>query len=383
MHVGMATGLSHYGPNGEDAPYPDARFVREELEKWVLAEELGLDSVWITEHHFTRHSLSPDPLMYLSYLAGRTRRLRLGTQVLVLPWHDPVRVAEQIIQLDHVSSGRVILGVGRGMARREFNGLRLDQNTARERYDEMLQLIVPALETGVMEGGEIFRQPRVELRPRPFRSFKGRVFGAFGSPPSQELAARLGLGRLYTSALPVARPASARPMPDVYLSTWKETHGEDSAPPPPFASGVVVVDPSADRAIEIARTYGGNSLRVGIEHYEMRTGYLASVKGYEAFGSIRLETDAEVEQAVDNFTSQIIAGTPDQVLSQLEAMRDKFSPQGLFPQLFLGGMPDDEAVRNMRYFAETCLPELKSWPARSTVDAPADELEAAGAGARP
>ena len=156
MHIGMGTGFAHQ--RGHD--YPDARFFREEFENCVLAEELGFDSVWITEHHFSDYSFCTNPLQALSYLAGRTRRIALGTQVIVVPWHDPVRLAEQIIMLDHVSNGRTILGFGRGLARHEFQGLRIDQAKARELYNEILGLVIPAIETGFIEGGETFKQPR-------------------------------------------------------------------------------------------------------------------------------------------------------------------------------------------------------------------------------
>ena len=87
MHVGIATGFANH------SELDDVRFVREELTQLELAAELGFESVWITEHHFSSYSISPNPLMYLSYLAGRHPRVRLGTQVLVVPWHDPVRMA--------------------------------------------------------------------------------------------------------------------------------------------------------------------------------------------------------------------------------------------------------------------------------------------------
>src|SRR5690349_24260591 len=112
MHVGLATGFAHQRGNA----YDDARFVREEVENLVLAEELGFDSVWITEHHFSDYSMSNDPLQLLSYLAGRTRRVKLGTQVIIVPWRDPVRLAEAIINLDHMSNGRAILGFGGGLS---------------------------------------------------------------------------------------------------------------------------------------------------------------------------------------------------------------------------------------------------------------------------
>jgi hypothetical protein len=85
MHVGLATGFAHQ--RGKD--YDDARFVREEVENLVLAEELGFDSVWITEHHFSDYSMSNDPLQLLTYIAAKTRRVKLGTQCIIVPWHNP------------------------------------------------------------------------------------------------------------------------------------------------------------------------------------------------------------------------------------------------------------------------------------------------------
>ena len=81
MHIGLATGFAHQ--RGDS--YPDAQFVREELDNLVLAEELGFDSVWITEHHFSDYSMSNDPLQLLTYVAGRTKRIKLGTQCIIVP----------------------------------------------------------------------------------------------------------------------------------------------------------------------------------------------------------------------------------------------------------------------------------------------------------
>jgi alkanesulfonate monooxygenase SsuD/methylene tetrahydromethanopterin reductase-like flavin-dependent oxidoreductase (luciferase family) len=80
-----------------------------------MAEPLGFESVWGVEHHFTDYTMCPDVLTYLAYMAGRTERIQLGSMVVVLPWHEPVRVAEQVIMLDHMSNGRFVLGLGRGL----------------------------------------------------------------------------------------------------------------------------------------------------------------------------------------------------------------------------------------------------------------------------
>ena len=94
----------------------DAVVLGEHMALGDLAEPLGFDSLWALEHHFTGYAMSPAPLQTLSYYAGRTKRIALGTAVIVLPWHDPVRVAEQIALLDIFCGGRCLFDFGRGAA---------------------------------------------------------------------------------------------------------------------------------------------------------------------------------------------------------------------------------------------------------------------------
>src|SRR3954453_11961628 len=93
----------------------DAEVLRHELGFLDRAEDAGFDSVWTPEHHFTSYQLTPNVPQLLAWVAGRTSTVRLGTMVTVLPWHDPVRVAESFSMLDHLSGGRSILGIGRGL----------------------------------------------------------------------------------------------------------------------------------------------------------------------------------------------------------------------------------------------------------------------------
>ena len=116
MHVGIASGFANH------SNVPDRQFIREEMTQLLLAAELGFESIWMTEHHFSEYSISPNPLQYLTWLAAKTK-VRLGTQVVVVPWRDPVRLAEEIAVLDHVSDGRAIIGFGRGLSRKEYTGL--------------------------------------------------------------------------------------------------------------------------------------------------------------------------------------------------------------------------------------------------------------------
>jgi alkanesulfonate monooxygenase SsuD/methylene tetrahydromethanopterin reductase-like flavin-dependent oxidoreductase (luciferase family) len=137
MHVGYAPLFQNPG-NARS----DAEVYVQELRLAEMAEPLGFDSVWSVEHHFTNYTMCPDVLQFLSYMAGKTQRVKLGSMVVVLPWHDPVRVAEQIVMLDHLSGGRVILGLGRGLARVEYEGFRIDQNEGRQRFVEYAELVL-------------------------------------------------------------------------------------------------------------------------------------------------------------------------------------------------------------------------------------------------
>jgi len=363
MHVGIASGFANH------SKIADAQFVREEFVQLELAAELGLQSIWVTEHHFSDYSISPNPLMYLAYLAGRHPRVRLGTQVLVVPWHDPVRLAENILLLDHLSGGRALIGFGRGLSRMEYAGLRVEQSQARERFDESVALVMRALETGVIEGGALFKQPRRELRPRPIRPLRGRAFCAAGSPASMVSAAKLGLGRLYLGQPMVAghtQSASALgrvvgdEASDAWLKAWHEAHpGEE--PVAPFVSNLVFIDESGDRARELARIYTAKTFAAAVQNYEMTSEHHGTIKGYESYSALRM-TPEQAQVAIENAHKSSIAGNPREVLEQLEDVRRRREPQGMFPHLYTGGMPHAECMRSIRLFAKTCLDEMKSWP---------------------
>jgi len=106
----------------------------------------------------------------LSYLAGITSHADLGTAAVSLPWHEPLRVAEQVAMLDHLAQGRFRFGIGRGPSRREFSHFGGTLNETRERFDEAAPMILEALRSGWIEGnGKFYPQPKTPVRPRPER----------------------------------------------------------------------------------------------------------------------------------------------------------------------------------------------------------------------
>ena len=206
MHVGYSAIFQ----NPDDA-LSDYEVYRNELRLAELAEPLGFESIWSVEHHFTDYTMCPDVVQFLTYMAGRTKRAKLGTMVVVLPWHDPMRVAEKVAMLDNISDGRVILGIGRGLGRVEFEGFRVDMNESRQRFIEYAEYVLEGLENGYVEyEGEFVQQPRRDLRPAPFRTFRGRTYAAAVSPESSRIMAKLGVGPPHRAAEAVGTTWNAR-----------------------------------------------------------------------------------------------------------------------------------------------------------------------------
>src|ERR1700691_1073817 len=130
------------------------------IEQVEFADRIGIDYAWIVEHHFVRHGgLFPANYAFLSYLAARTKRIRLGTGATVLPLNDPVRVAEQAATLDEPSQGRFDFGVGRGFIRDEFDIFGVDMKDSRERVEEGVELVKQAWAGPTMEFNSKFRPP--------------------------------------------------------------------------------------------------------------------------------------------------------------------------------------------------------------------------------
>ena len=110
----------------------------------VLSEELGFDEVWLTEHHFIDYGLSVDPATLASAVASRTSRVRIGLAAAILPFHDPIRLAEQLALVDIISGAASTSGVGRATGRRSSWAPRMPQVESRERFDEAVQIMVRA-----------------------------------------------------------------------------------------------------------------------------------------------------------------------------------------------------------------------------------------------
>jgi alkanesulfonate monooxygenase SsuD/methylene tetrahydromethanopterin reductase-like flavin-dependent oxidoreductase (luciferase family) len=369
MHVGMATVFQN--PHKARRDY---EVYRHELGLSDLADPLGFESIWGVEHHFTDYTMCPDVLQFLTYMAGRSQRLQLGSMVVVLPWHDPLRVAEQISMLDNIADGRLILGLGRGAGKVEFDGFRLPMDESRDRFVECAEMVLGGLETGHCEyDGRYVQQPRVPIRPAPFRSFRGRTYAAAVSPESMPIMAKLGVGILVIPQKPW--PEVAKEL-DQYRTTYRQVNGIDA--PPPVCAGWTFCDANADRAEELARRYIGGYYQTVLDHYNFAGDHLAKTKGYEYYGKMA-EKIAQygTDKVIDYFMNLQVWGTPEQCYDKILDVRARVGHDHFVGVFSYAGMPPDEAERNVRLFAREVLPELRKVP-RSTPAVAAVPAGAAG-----
>jgi alkanesulfonate monooxygenase SsuD/methylene tetrahydromethanopterin reductase-like flavin-dependent oxidoreductase (luciferase family) len=333
MKVGVSiTMINTTGKRDED-------IYRDELAVANLAEPLGFDSLGAVEHHFTGYAMIPNCVQLLTYMAGRTTRLTLVTTVIVLPWHDPVRVAEEMAMLDVLSEGRTIFGFGeiviKGLTQESFS------------YQ-----------------GKYFNIPEIQIRPRPVSNPVQRIYAAAVSPESGEMMARLGLGVFI-----IAQKDWDSARED--LRRYEETtHSVGLKPRLPIVSTQISVAESEQEAWDDANQYLAETFKAIDTHYGHTRGELQGVKGYEFHAKMaktyaKLTTSPEEIQkkALQHYLSLSVVGTPKHCLEKIEYIQQRMGTDHFLFGFSHGGLPLAKAQRSMRLTAEKILPRLKHDPA--------------------
>ena len=362
MHVGMA---SIFQNPMRDQGTSDYEIYQNDMALAMSAEALGFESVWGVEHHFTDYTMTPDVTQFLASVGGACKKIKLGTMVIVLPWNDPMRVAEKVSMLDCMTDGRVILGVGRGLGRVEFEGFRVPMGESRDRFVECADMVLSGLENGYCEyDGQFIKQPRARIRPEPFRSFKNRTYAAAVSPESSAIMANLGLGILVIPQKPWEVHAEEL---SAYNDLFIETHGVPA--PNPYIGGWVFCDKDAGKAEDMARKYIGGYWNSVVKHYEMTSDHFESTKGYEYYKVLKesIENDG-IDAMSEFFMSLQVWGTPDQCYEKIEDIHRRTNCCGFTGVFSYAAMPAQMAQDSMTLFAEEVVPRLKQLGERPLFD---------------
>jgi alkanesulfonate monooxygenase SsuD/methylene tetrahydromethanopterin reductase-like flavin-dependent oxidoreductase (luciferase family) len=207
---------NHYDNNARDAN----QFVADITDEALYAEQLGMHSAWIGEHHFNSLGVLSSPELVLAHIGARTRRIRLAPAVTVLPLHHPIRVAEQWATLDLLSGGRVDFAAGRGYDRREYLPFHVSFEDNQSIFEEGLALVRALWTTDerISHHGRHYRFDDVRITPRPLQRPIPTYVGSF-SRPSIELAARLGCGVIVAPFAAAMTFGGLRQVADVYHET--------------------------------------------------------------------------------------------------------------------------------------------------------------------
>ncbi len=317
------------------------------LDQACLADELGFDSVWLTEHHFSRHGIVSDSLTVLGHLAARTERVRLGTAVSVLPLHNPVRFAETAATVDQLSRGRLDLGIGRGYQPGEFRGFGVDIAEKYERFDEAVDVLrrVWSVDGPVSYHGRYFRFEDAAPQPRPFQQPHPPIWVATDSPD--------GLARCAASDWGVLLPQGTSLT--VTAGQMKRYHEAlDAAAHPPKQPRVHLA-----RAAYVAAT-DEQAWADAEGPYTDFLGYADRLRRATHPGGPDQSRQGRSPFDLDgDLRDSVLFGSPDSVIAGLRAISD-LGIDRVMLFVHLGGLPHEKIMSSLDLFAREVLPTVRA-----------------------
>ena len=371
MDVGVALMFANFSDweraqkRPDDPIVADTQFYRDELATGDLVEPLGFDSLWTAEHHFAPYCMEPNPLQLLTYFASRTERIDLGTCVVVVPWYQPLRVAEQMLLLDNFLTGdrKLIIGLGRGAAESEYQGLGIDMAQSRLRFSEGVDIVKLALtQDRFSYSGSIYQVPDITLRPRPRDpELASRMLCSWMSPESLEIAARLGLGMFFTT---VKDPLLYAPEITRFNAIRAEMNLE------PARASVFQCAYCAETEEEAwagASQYFANWNAMGAVHYSLSDpAHFDKVGGYDWWAQRAREASSLDRGTITNaFAATQLWGTPAQIIEKIQRIRDGIDPERLVLFFKLPGMSFKQTKASMELFSREVLPAVRAVSAAS------------------
>jgi luciferase family oxidoreductase group 1 len=326
--------------------------VHDQIDLMIAAEDLGFSSVWAAEHHFSEYGVCPSPILALAAVARQTKTLRLGTGIVVLPFHDPLRVAEELAFVDHLSNGRLEVGVGRGYRPRELEGFGVDPLESRAITNEALEIIRQAWTEKIVEhDGEHFKVRGVSVYPRPFRDPHPPVYLGSLSAETFPLVGKLGVNLLFT---PTFREGEDIP---AQIAEYKQAvidAGGDPSTKRIGALRMVYVAETTDQAEAEFEPAWRRFHEVAQAQNAPREGEISTPDTAKYRRPVAANLD-EAQQA-----GNVIAGDPDHVLEQLRQMQDEWQLTDLILWTRVGGLSKDKVLSSMRLFSEHVMPHLQT-----------------------
>jgi alkanesulfonate monooxygenase SsuD/methylene tetrahydromethanopterin reductase-like flavin-dependent oxidoreductase (luciferase family) len=300
------------------------------------AEQLGWHDVWLSEHHFIDDGYTPSMLALACAIGARTQRIRIGTSVLLLPLHEPLRVAEDAATADVVSGGRLELGVGVGYRRGEFEGFGVPARERAARMDEAVPLLRRLLAgERVTHRGRFHRYRDVELHPRPVQPAMRLWMGGF-SPPAVRRAARLG--DAYIAIGPVA------PLIQLYRSELQSLGRDPEAHEVAAGLAWLLVARDPERRWREAEAH-----------------LLYQINLYASwFGEVGMSVAATASSRADLETQGVLIVTPEQAIESIQRYRSAQPVTRFYGWTLPPGLPPEWSDEHLELMAREVMPSFQA-----------------------
>ena len=336
-----------------------AAIVADEVEQMVLSEKLGFDSVWLTEHHYADYGISSAPSVLLATVAAQTERVKLGMAVWVLPFHHPLRLAEETATLDILSRGRLIVGLGRGNRPQEFLGHNVNQDESRSRMEEGVEALKLAwTEERVTFHGRHWSFDEIPVYPKPLTKPHPPLAFAVSSPQSLEWAGTNGFPIL-SSGLTTPLEALQRQRETYLVALHKVGHPESKIADllgKWIVSKHVYVAPTDEEAR--AEAEGPEKWYLDAFARSIRPTGLRGISE-----AVRQQATATADRAASQRWEELVEdrlfiGSPETVGRKVEELRSIGVGEMLCWMSF-GGIPPEKVRRSMHLFADEVMPSFK------------------------
>ena len=338
-------------------PARDGVVIDETLREAWLSDELGIDAIWLAEHHFDGICAYADPISFAGALSATTKRSRIGFAVLQTALHHPIRLAEQIAVLDHITKGRLIVGLGRGSSYNiyDYQGFGLDHREAQARLDEAESIMVTAwTDEGFEHHGRFWNLNVPMLRPRPYTKPHPPIVRAASGEASMLDLARQGKPFLMN----VQSLAMTRRRFALYRQTMREAGFSEDRIAANLAECWVW------RNVVVAET-DAEAERIGLPAFGAMVEARAEMRNriYRETG-MRIEVPAgDLPSARASVEHGFIHGSPATVAAAIDQIRE-IGVGGVIATFRLGPMPHEAAAESLRLFMNEVAPRFRGNPAQ-------------------
>jgi alkanesulfonate monooxygenase SsuD/methylene tetrahydromethanopterin reductase-like flavin-dependent oxidoreductase (luciferase family) len=346
MKVGLFDHVEHGGR-------PLATLFDERLTFAKAADAAGIYCLHVAEHHATPLNMVPVPGVYLGAVARATRRMRLGPLVYLLPLYSPLRLIEEICMLDHLSYGRLEVGVGRGISPFELKYHRIEHDESRDIFMDAFACIGAGLVADRLSySSKRFSYDDVPIALRPLQQPHPAFWYGSSNTIGSTWAGERGLHFVTLGPMPTAK---------ANIDAFKEAlakRGSAAQPKAEFRGGAAI---GVQRHIFLADTEeeARRFAKPAMDAHLANLNWLRDMHGVTGLVSrLNVPRGADYEACVADRT--VIAGTPDQVCAEIERQVDELGINYLLAYLFLGTMSLNEALRSLALFATEVMPRLAS-----------------------